>query len=359
MRIVCLIEDLGSGGAERQLSFLAVQLKKRGYDVVVWTYYPNIFYKAILDESQVPFRCISAAKNKIHRIPVLYRELKKYHPDVVISYLDTPCMVACMIKMLGIDYKLIVSERNTTQIVSFKDRCKFFLYHKADYIVPNSYTQARFIEGHFPKLSKKIRIITNMVDTDMFAPSDDYSSNSAICRIISVGRVMPQKNTLLFVQAATILVKRGYNISVHWYGDYDKDAPDYYQSVIGTISTLGIGDVFKLCPATKSIAGKYVDSDVFCLPSLYEGFPNVLCEAMSCGLPVICSNVCDNPTIVKDGINGFVFNPRDVNDLVDKIIRFIELDNSSKYTMRQKSREIALRSFSSEVFIGKYIDLLS
>ena len=51
MKVLCLIENLGSGGAERQMVGLAALLKERGHDVTVLTYYPDDFYKHVLDEA--------------------------------------------------------------------------------------------------------------------------------------------------------------------------------------------------------------------------------------------------------------------------------------------------------------------
>ena len=52
--------------------------------------------------------------------------------------------------------------------------------------------------------------------------------------------------------------------------------------------------------------------DAFCLPSFKEGYPNVIVEAMSCELPVLCSKICENPVIVEDNINGFLFDPHNI-----------------------------------------------
>ena len=97
---------------------------------------------------------------------------------------------------------------------------------------------------------------------------------------------------------------------------------------------------------------------MFCLPSIYEGFPNVLCEAMSCGLPVVCSNVCDNPLIAEDGVNGILFNPNDTEEMAHSIERMILLPQSEKERMSTINREKAIKMFSKDAFIAKYKRLL-
>ena len=108
----------------------------------------------------------------------------------------------------------------------------------------------------------------------------------------------------------------------------------------------------------SNIQEEYRKADVFCLPSLYEGFPNVLCEAMSCGKPVLCSRVYDNPNIVHEGENGLLFDPLNVDDMAATIERYLDLPQEQKDKMGRKSREIAVEMFSGESFIQKYVAIL-
>ena len=84
----------------------------------------------------------------------------------------------------------------------------------------------------------------------------------------------------------------------------------------------------------------------------------MLCEAMSCGKPVLCSCVCDNPSIAQDGKNGFLFNPRNIDDMVDTIKRYLDLTENEKTMMGKVSREIALDLFSKDKFIKRYKEII-
>ena len=79
---------------------------------------------------------------------------------------------------------------------------------------------------------------------------------------------------------------------------------------------------------------------------------------MSCGKPVLCSRVCDNPNIVVEGGNGLMFDPFDINDIAETIEKYICLPDKLRYDMGKLSREIAVKMFSRENFIKKYIDIL-
>lgn len=351
-KILCLIDSLGSGGAQRQLVGLASMLQEQENNVEVLWYHKNDFYKKELDKNNVPYKNIVRG-NPIAKLYAVYKEIKRYKPDTLIAYIDGPTIISCLLKIFGLKYRLIVSERNTTQKLSLKERLKFFLYRWADFIVPNSYSQECFIKEHYLNLSKKIVTITNFTDTDYFVPLKDKKANEFM-NLLVVARVVPSKNVLGFIKAIKTVVDKGYILSVNWFGK--PFTQEYYDECISLIKTLNLENVFKIKKETSDIRTEYQKADVFCLPSFHEGYPNVVCEAMSCGLPILCSNVCDNATIVKDGFNGYLFDPNSIEDIVSKIISII----SSKQIIEKgyNSRLMSVDMFSKKVFIEKYMEII-
>lgn len=355
-KVICLIESLGSGGAERQLTYLASQIKGRGYNVEVWTYYPNDFYAPILEENGVTWKYVADAQSPHKRIWVLKKELKKANPDVVIAYLDTCTTVLSIIKLLGSKFKLIVSERNTTQKLSVRERLKFFFYRWADAIVPNSYTQTEFIRKRYPNLSSKLHTITNFIDTDKFCPPKVKIKRDKV-RILTVARIVPQKNVLRLLEVVKRLKEEGYQFRYDWFGTVTDKT--YYQNCLDLIKKYGIADVFEFHKPSKNIVKEYQTSDVFCLPSLYEGFPNVICEAMSCGLPILCSNVCDNPKIVEEGVNGFLFDPKSMDDIIKKFECLLSEKKDFQKRFDSINRKKVLEIFRQERLSEDYLNLLN
>ena len=116
--------------------------------------------------------------------------------------------------------------------------------------------------------------------------------------------------------------------------------------------------MFNFYKSERDIVKCYHSADVFCLPSIYEGFPNVVCEAMSCGLPILCSNVCDNPMIVKGDINGYLFDC-DADSIAMSIERILVSNKSDVDMMAAKSRERAIQLFGSEQFVKRYMNLIN
>ena len=352
-KIILFIDGLVQGGAQRQLIGLAALLQARGYIVQIVTYHDTSFFKSFLERQGIRYLCIPRPKSIVNLLRLINKAFRDLRPDVVISYLDSPNCIACIVKLFGMKFRLIVSERNTTQRLTVKQRMKFFLYRLADIIVPNSYSQEKFILTHFPNLKKRTQVITNFVDLDTFSPTRKEKEVDRL-RIIGAGRIEAQKNIECLIKAAKIVLNQGYTISIDWYGR----KTDLVKKYRTAIERDGLEPFFVFHEPTSQIQDKYQEACLFCLPSLYEGYPNVLCEAMACGLPVICSDVCDNASIMEDGKNGYLFNPYDCRELAGRIISFIMLSKEQKILMGVMSRKLAEQKFGKEVFVEKYIKLL-
>lgn len=355
-KIICFIDSLGAGGAQRQIVGLANQLHMAGYDVQMLVYHDLSFFQSSLDGS-IKLQILPESSN-IKRICNAYRHIKHEKPDWVISFLESPSIISCIVKVFYPHFKLIVSERNTTQHIGGAERIRFFLYRWADYIVPNSYSQEKFIKELFPKLSEKTITITNCIDTDIFKPqiSNSETTDGTVTDILTVGRITEQKNVIRYIKAIKIIIDRGYNIKADWYGKYQDI--NYYNECLEEINNCKLQKVFIFHDASNNIVEKYQQADVFCLPSIYEGFPNVVCEAMSCSLPILCGDVCDNSNIVIDKENGFLFDPYDIVNIADTIETFLKLQAFQKNKIKENNRKRALEIFSSNAFVTAYEKLL-
>lgn len=354
-RIYLFIDSLGSGGAQRQMVGLAALLHERGHEVMVGYYHPQQFYKPFLDGHGVQSQLIPDAVDAKRRIWRVRQSIKAFGPDTIVSYLDTPNIIACVLRATGMHCRLIASERNTSQTLSRHERIKFALMRWADAIVPNSISQEGFIREYFPRLAPKVTTITNFVDTETFSPMAHPKAADGVCRILVVGRITRQKNVMRFLEAVKMLNDEGHRFRVDWYGHRDNNADPAWFCFVKEEK---LDNVFQFHDPAQDIVTRYRESDVFCLPSLYEGFPNVLCEAMCCGLPVACSSVCDNPMIVEDGKNGLLFDPLSVDDMTDKLRHIISLTDEERRAMGRRSREIAVKMFSADAFMEKYEALI-
>ena len=355
MKIKLFTDSLGAGGAQRQLVGLAVMLKQKGYDVSVVLYHEIPFFAKFLSNNGVPYSVLSGGANWISRIWVFYKYFKHERLDWVISYQETPSIIATICRVLGCKFQLIVSERNVTQFIGFKEYARFYLYRWVDSIVPNSHTQCNFITKHYPRLKDKMTTITNFVDLKYFSPLNHFRRN--VPEILVVASIVSSKNTLGFIEAVKLLTLKGVKFHVSWYGKTSAYA-DYLNDCLFLINKYKIGEYIQLLDKVENINLKYKEADYFCLPSFYEGTPNVICEAIASGLPVMCSAVCDNGYYVKDGVNGVLFDPQNPHDMAHKIEQLLQQSESEYQNYCKSSREIAEDMLSEEAFVQKYIEIL-
>ena len=122
---------------------------------------------------------------------------------------------------------------------------------------------------------------------------------------------------------------------------------------------MDIADYLTLHDPNPKIEKAYHEADVFCLPSLYEGYPNVVVEAMACGLPVLCSNVFENPYIVSEGVNGMLFDPHRADDIARAIQQMASLSVEQRAEMGRRNRQACLERNSEEAFLKAYTRLIA
>lgn len=354
-KIVLFTDSLGAGGAQRQLCGLAVMLNKLNYDVSVLTYHSSDFYKKYLEEHNVRNFIIGDGNGSAQRILSIRKFIKRENPDWVIAYQETPALISSFIRATGVKFQLIVSERNTTQQISLSDKVRFFLYKYADAIVPNSYSQANFLASRYEWMKKKLCTITNFVDLDNFSYNSHIRNDIPL--IVIAASIWPPKNTIGFIEALRLLAKNNILIKVKWYG-YSEANEDYFKLAQAKIDEYQLSEYIELLPKTKDIQDVYRQSDYFCLPSFYEGVPNVIAEAMSTGRPILCSNVCDNPRYVIEEVNGYLFDPNNPENMAEQILKGLSVSDQVYDQMCHESRKLAEEMLSMDTFIKKYIEII-
>ena len=354
-KILLFTDVLGSGGAQRQLTTLAVLLKGKGYQVSLLDYWNDPFYDDYLKQQDIPF-VHKPTVGKLNIIRMFIAYINKLQPDVVIAYMEHPSIVACVGKIFAKKkFKLIVSERNTTQILTRNDKLRFFLFRVADYIVPNSHSQYKFISEHYSNLVSKTKTITNVIDTKKFCPAEKKQKNE-IFTFVVVARVVEQKNVLRFIEAVHLTYQRNKSFVVNWYGAPFPET--YFKECKDLVTRYGLEQVLIFNDPIREIVKIYQQADAFILPSIYEGFPNVLCEAMSCGLPVIASNVCDNPDILSNEKCGYLVDPYKPETISNSMLMMMCKPIEELKTMGLCSRNIIENKYSVTAFVTSYMELI-
>lgn len=354
-KVLLFTDILSSGGAQRQLVSLASLLKCDGYEIFMLDYWNSDFFDDFLKEKGIRYMH-SNDKNKYRIMRTFIREVVKFSPDTVIAYMERPSIIACVGNfLLRKKYKLIVSERNTTQKNDMQTFLRMNIFRIADFVVPNSFSQESFIRKNYTFLNRKVVTITNVIDFEIFCPPIKKEI-SRLINFIVVGRIVEQKNVVRFLKALSIAKEMGRLFHVDWYGNYA--SKQYYNQCLELVDKYMLKDVISFNPATKDIVSKYQSADAFILPSIYEGYPNVLCEAMCCGLPVIASNICDNPRILSNPECGYLVDPNDEYDMAKKICEMSDLPIEKLRIMGERAAHHIREIMSPSHFLDSYISLI-
>lgn len=354
-KILLITEGLTSGGAERQICGLASMLTERGFKCRLITYSDTHFYEQWLRDHHVDYEYVPSLLNKWTRIFRLVCYLHVYKPDVVISYLPS-VNITCCLSCFFFNCFLIVSERNNNTGLSKKDILQFNLYRKANVIVPNSYCQGKFIENNFPSLRDKVVPIINFVDVDYFKPNERKDENEVL-QIVTAARYTDQKNCIKYLEAVKRVKDLGLRVHFQWFGNKQYD-PSYYALVEEKAKELNVLDYVTLNAENNHILDVYQSADIFMLPSLFEGYPNVIVEAMACELPILCGRVYENPFIVEEDVNGMLFNPVDVDEMVQAVKRMVELEPQKRKEMGELNRKKCLKYNTEQQFVERYIKII-
>ena len=174
--------------------------------------------------------------------------------------------------------------------------------------------------AHTTDADLKINVIPDGLDLASFE-SRQREPNPKIIQCLAIGRLIPRKGFQFLIQALPqILNKVQHNFKIEIVGD-----GPYREELIGLAENLGVTSYVHFTGTVpySELPQKYREADIFILPSLAEGMPLVVLEAMGTGLPIIASRVQGIDELVAEDVNGALFDAGDVNGLANCLIKLI------------------------------------
>jgi glycosyltransferase involved in cell wall biosynthesis len=238
--------------------------------------------------------------------------------------------------------KLIV-RTGFTQSIFFKKAKKNFLtiflsgvverfaYYYCDIGIVSSYQDRQYLLNRYNVDSNKIKVIHNYIDTNLFRKIKNTKINN---KIIFIGRLTQQKNLFNLIDAIAYI---GLSLDIYGNGELRHKLESYALKKNAIVSFKGVVENDKL----PYILNKY---RYYVIPSLYEGMPKSLLEAMSCSLICVGANVRGVNEVITDKINGFLAKDTSVECLSDSISEAIKYDQIDMIS--QNARLLIERGFS-------------
>lgn len=301
-KVGILVNSIGFGGNERSAVNIAAAVSDR-FDVTIIIQEDcgnHYGYKGKVINLNTPCAQSKAGKvlNSIRRIYRLNKIIKEEKLETLFIILP----VSNPINYLHFRCKKIVSCRDCGDLIRRTDKY-IRMAKSSDIIVCNSVFQADYITKQAPSLAAKTTAIYNIIDIDRIHALKDDDIEEVVklfmsgkdC-IISSGRFANAKGLCNLLKAFSIVEQKNKNARLIMIGD-----GELRESIERLIRELGI-EKSVLLLGFKDNPFKYIaKADVFILPSLYEGFPNTLIEAMACGTPVIAADCPSGPGEILDG----------------------------------------------------------
>jgi glycosyltransferase involved in cell wall biosynthesis len=364
MKVLLVIDHLGLGGAQGQIVGLACGLAERGHTVEVFNYFPqhDFFLRRVKERGIAVHGYNKGGGFSFGVVSALSSLLRRRKFDVVLSFLNNPNLYAELAIVTSQGSALVVSERcsHHDDRFVFAARARRLLHGVADHVVTNSQTHAAWLRGKW-WLRSKVSCVYNGLDLNVLSPVHPRSPERSNLRLLAVGRICPQKNPMNLVAALRHLHdEHGYVPEVSWAGKPDTSpsgrryAAQLEEMLAGSPAVAARWHWLGEQSDMRSLLRQH---DALIHPSLYEGLPNAVCEALAAGLPVLISNVCDHSLLVAEGERGFLFDPSDPLSIAGSIDRAAAMDADSWRALARGAREYAERCLGVDQMVEAYENL--
>ena len=217
-----------------------------------------------------------------------------------------------------------------------------------------------------PRMKGRIVTVYNVVELEKFSPAPAIEGGAdSTLRLLAAASFQKLKNPEGFIEAIAIAreMEPSLNIQLDWYGGLPARKSglpddDLWNDCSRLIKRRGLEAHVRLHPPDSGILDLYRKADAIVLPSFFEGLSNVVCEAMACGRPVLAGDVTDMANLVKDGCNGFLFDPSSPKDMARAVLQFAKLSRADRELFGQRGRLRAQRIFDASIIVGRYAEIL-
>ena len=323
-----VIGGMTRGGAERVISILANYYAATGWKVDIVMLLNNKLEYDLNCNIKLINMTVDE-ENKIKSAPkwvTLFRKyIKESNPDVIVSFVARINIVV-LLATLGMKIPVIISERNDpaadgrSKIIDVATK---LLYRKAKVIVYQTERSKNYFKG-------KIRSLGVIIPNPIAITCTAQKSKN---KIVSVGRLAPQKNQRLLIDSFNEVLKKHPEYSLYIYGDgILKDQLETQ------IINLGLEKKVFLPGNKPDVHKEIADAKVFVLSSDYEGLSNALLEAMMMGFPCVSTECAGADEYIINGENGILVPLRDKDSMVNAINYIIE-NQDAALDMGEKAKE--------------------
>lgn len=347
IHLVYYTDSLASGGAQRQLVQLACCLHgQQDVRVSVLVYHDISFFAPPLQEAGVPIHVLSRrGRFDPGFLWEMRRWLTEQAPDVIHAFQLFPALwLALVHRTLPRRCRpvFVAGERSALLRTPVNEIAQRLVYRGADAVTANAAEVADEIVRRLGVPAERVHYLPNGIDLagwDARAARPAPIAPEPDClHLALVGGLRREKNHALLLEALARLDASLRGATRVWLVGGETGGRAYAAWVRAEIARRALGEIVRVVPETPEIPALLRTVDALVLPSLFEGFPNVLLEAMAAGIPAVASSVGDVPSLVEDGATGVLVPAGDADALARAIARLHAMGAEARRTMGRAAR---------------------
>jgi glycosyltransferase involved in cell wall biosynthesis len=356
-RIAFCITDLDAGGAERALVQIVTRMDRARWEPFVFCISGEGELARPLREAGITVVCLGARKR--HGLSVVWRLsrlLAKLRPTILQTFLFHANIVG---RLAGKAARVPVIVSGI-RVAEKRGSLRLWIDRATDWMVSRhicvSQDVAAFSAARGGLPIDKIRVIPNGVDARAFAeaePADlrQFGIPPGSRTLLFVGRLDPQKGPFVLMAAARELLPRHSDLHLLLVGD-----GPLAENLRKWVAMETFSDRIHFAGRRTDVPSLMRAANLFVLPSLWEGLPNVVLEAMAAGVPVVASRVEGISDLLTDDRTGLVVPPNSAPDLIAAIGRILA-DPQHAHQMGHSAQQYVRTEFAWDGIVEKYVSV--
>lgn len=352
MKVIQIIPNFALAGAEIMCENLIYALQEKDIEVIAVSLYD--FHSPITDRLEkrgVDIRYLHKKTGlDLSIIKKLYRLFKQEKPDVIHTHLYVTKYAIPAAVLAGVKRRIHTVHNIAKKENGRLGRLLNKWFFKVNRVIPVALSlkiQESIIEEY--KLNKeRIPVVFNGIDLSKCQPKTNYSFQGNF-KILHIGRFMEQKNHRSLIKAFSVFHKKYPHSVLQLIGDGEKKS-----EIEELVATEGLIDSVQFLGLQSNVYDHLQNADVFTLPSLYEGVPMTLIEAMGTGLPIVATNVGGIPDMLKNGESA-ILTDLNVETIAKAFLALVEDEQKRRKLGEQAKIEVV--KFSAETMANSYCEV--
>lgn len=353
IRILHITNNLGIGGVQKIIYQLCGISKDIFSDVKVASA-GGVYVERLNSIGVIHYKIPDLSTKKLNERIEIIEFIKKIVREKDINVIHCHHRMAVLYAKLA-NTKAAIVYNNHTIYSNNALQSHMILNHIS--IIADGVQAAKNVTDFFKIPEKNVTVINNAVDEydGMFLeiPEITKERKNGKFIVMNSARLHPQKGMNYFVDAAKLLVDKGYEIAFFIVGD-----GPLKEDIMNQVRLLGLEKIITFLGFRNDIKNTIKQADLLVLTSIYEGLPLTPMEAFSVGVPVIATDIDGTREVVRNEYNGLLCKTKNPVDIAEKIEK-VYLDRKLLKIMQHNSYNTYKENFCIEMFKKKYMHFYS